>query len=96
MEMSNYKNVICAGFVQVCFLYSQQTPLDSSEIHQNLRNPASYTIGHKTKELLPALFAALDGGVNFSNDRLNKSLYFFRRVLGLTHLQLFLRKLGIV
>ena len=48
--------------------------------------------GTKIQFLTPAL----DGGVDFLHDRLNKSLYFFRRVLGLTHLQLFLRKLGIV
>ena len=48
--------------------------------------------GTKIQFLTPAL----DGGVNFSNDRLNKSLYFFRRVLGLAHLQLFLRKHRIV
>ena len=48
--------------------------------------------GTKIQFLTPAL----DGGVNFSNDRLNKGFHFLRWVLGLTYLQLFLRKHRIV
>ena len=42
------------------------------------------------------LLAALDGGVDFLHDCLNKRLHFFRWVLHLAHLQLFLRQTRVV